>query len=126
MSAPQFFPIPDEIRALAIEAVRRSGAGLPFERDGVRITEELVAVALECLNAEFSKTLPILAKAVITDPVPPGLDRCLGERLIPMGALCTGRHRLSRAGIAEKTDVLDRSSHSKVRGIRLMQESDLA
>ena|SRR5208337_4671789 len=124
MSAPQFFPIPDEIRALANEAVRRSGAGLPFERDGVRVTEELVAVALECLNAEFSKTLPILAPAAITDPVSSGLDRSLEGRLNTDGRPLAPSiaEIFCRAGIAEKTDVLDRSSHSKVRGIRLLQE----
>ena len=124
MSAPQFFPIPDSIRALAYEAVRRSGAGLPFERDGVRVTEEQVAVALECLNAEFSKTLPILTPAVISDPVPAGLDRCLEQRLntdgLPLAPVIT--ELFCRAGIAEKTDVLDRSSHRKARGIRLLQE----
>ena len=124
MSAPQFFPVPDEIRALAHEAIRRSGTALPFERDGVRVTEELVAVALECLNAEFAKTLPILTPAVFPDPVPDGLDRCLEQRLnvdgLPVAPVIT--ELFCRAGIAEKTDVLDRSSHRKARGIRLLKE----
>jgi hypothetical protein len=124
MSATQFFPVPDEIRALALDAIRRSGAALPFERDGVRVTEELLAVALECLNAEFSKTLPILTPAVFPAPVPDGLDRCLEQRLnvdgLPLAPVIT--ELFCRAGIAGKTDVLDRSSHRKARGIRLLKE----
>jgi hypothetical protein len=124
MSTPQFFPISEEIRALACEAIRQSGADLPFEYDGVRVPEEVVVVALECLNAEFSKTLPIIAPAVITDPVPAGLDRCLEQRLNvdgrPLAPVIA--ELFCRAGIAEKTDVLDRSSHRKVRGVRLLQK----
>jgi len=124
MSATQFFPVPDEIRALAYEAIRRSGAVLPFERDGVRVTEDLVAVALECLNAEFSKTLPIITPAVFTDPVPDGLDRCLEQRLVIDGLPIAPAiaELFCRAGIAGKTDVLDRSSHRKALGIRLLKE----
>jgi len=124
MSTPQFFPISEEILALACEAIRQSGADLPFEYDGVRVPEEVVVVALECLNAEFSKTLPIIAPAVITDPVPAGLDRCLEQRLnvdgCPLAPVIA--ELFCRAGIAEKTDVLDRSSHRKVRGVRLLQK----
>jgi hypothetical protein len=124
MSNPQFFPITEDIRTLALEAIRRSGTVLPFEKDGVRVTEELVAMALECLNAEFAKILPILAPAVITDPVPDGLDHCLGQRLNTDGRPLASvvAEMFCQAGIVEKTEVLDRSSHRKVRGIRLLNE----
>jgi hypothetical protein len=122
MSSQQFFPIPDELHALACEALRQKVAPLPFERDGVRITGELVGVTLECLNAEFSKTLPVTAKAMITAYATDGLDRCLEQRLNldgrPVAPVMV--EVLCRAGIAEKTEILDRSSHRKGRGIRLL------
>jgi hypothetical protein len=123
MSTSQFFPIPEDIRALAYEALRRNGAGLPFDHEDVQVTGDLVTAALECLNAEFSKTLPVLAPAVPVDTISAGLDRCLGERLQADGrtlALVIA-DLLCRAGIAENSEVLDRSSHQKVRGVRLLQ-----
>ncbi len=123
MSTPQFFPIPRELHALACDAVNRQVAQLPFERDGIRVTEELIGVTLECLNAEFSKTLAITTKAVIASHMPEGLDRCLEQRLNidgrPVSTVIA--EILCRARIAEKTEVLDLSSHRKVRGIRLAQ-----
>ncbi len=122
MSSPQFFPIPGELHALACETVSQKIARLPFERDGVQITGELVGVTLECLNAEFSKTLPVLAKVLITAPAPEGLDRCLEQRLNLDGRTVAPviAEILCRAGIVEKTEVLDRTSHRKARGIRLL------
>jgi hypothetical protein len=122
MTAPQFFPIPSDLHALACDAVNRHVAHLPFERDGVRVTGELVGIALECLNAEFSRTLAVTAKAVIASHMPEGLDRCLEQRLNIDGrpASAVIAEILCRAHIAEKTEVLDLSSHRKVRGIRLV------
>ena len=122
MTAPQFFPIPRDLHALACDAVNRHVAHLPFERNGVRVTEELIGITLECLNAEFSKTLAIIAKAMIASPLPEGLDRCLEQRLNidgrPTSPVIT--EILCSARIAEKTEVLDLSSHRKVRGVRLL------
>ncbi len=122
MSSRQFFPIPGELHALACEAVRQKVARLPFERDGVRITGEVVGVTMECLNAEFSKTLPVMAKVLITAPAPEGLDRCLEQRLNLDGRTVAPvvAEILCRAGIGEKTEVLDRTSHRKAPGIRLL------
>ena len=109
MTAPQFFPIPRDLHALACETVNRQVARLPFERDGVRVTEELIGVTLECLNAEFSKTLAIMAKAGIASHMPEGLDRCLEQRLMIEGrpASAVVAEILCRACITEKTEVLD-------------------
>ena len=122
MTAPQFFPIPRDIHALACDAVNRHVAQLPFERDGVRVTEELIGITLECLNAEFSKTLAIVAKAMIASHMPEGLDRCLEQRLNIEGRPTSAviAEILCRAHVTEKTEVLDLTSHRKVRGIRLL------
>jgi len=122
MSSRQFFPIPGELHALACETVRQKVARLPFERDGVRITGEVVGVTMECLNAEFSKTLPVMAKVLITAPTPEGLDRCLEQRLDRDGRTIAPviAEILCRAGIVEKTEVLDRTSHRKARAVRLL------
>jgi len=45
--------------ALASETVSRRVSRLPFERNSVMVTEELIGVVMECLNAEFKKALPL-------------------------------------------------------------------
>jgi hypothetical protein len=123
MSAPQFFPIPSELLALACETVNRRVSPLPFNQDGCSVTRELIGVTLESLNAEFSKTLAITAKPTPENRNPEGLDRCLEQRLNSTGGdtcavVITGV--LCRAGIAEITEVIDRASHARSRGVRLL------
>ena len=55
----QFLPIPKNIHALACETISRRIGRLPFTRNGVEITEHLVGVTMECLNAEARKTLTL-------------------------------------------------------------------
>ena len=45
--------------ALAGETISRRVSRLPFERNGVMVTDELIGITLECLNAEFKKALPL-------------------------------------------------------------------
>ncbi|MDP3563517.1 MAG: hypothetical protein Q8R70_03410, partial [Methanoregula sp.] len=123
MSATQFFPIPPELLALACETVNRRVGPLPFMQDGCSVTQDLVSVTLECLNAEFSKTLAITAKQAPGNQTPEGLDRCLEQRLNltgsePCASVITTV--LCSAGIAEKTEVVDRASHTRCRGVRLL------
>ncbi len=59
MVAPRFFPIPPALLTLTCETVNRRVAKLPFTQKGVCISPELVGVALECLNAEVTRTLPL-------------------------------------------------------------------
>jgi hypothetical protein len=121
MSEPQFFPIAPEMMALASETVSRRVSRLPFERNGVMVTEELIGVTMECLNAEFKKALP-LKTPLNADPKSGGLDRCIegriripGKTVVPVLAevLCS-------AGIAEMTEIMDRVSHRPFKGIRLL------
>ena len=65
MAAPQFLPIPNNIHALACEAISRRIGRLPFTRNDVEITEGLIGVTLECLNAEVKRTLPLCAASRI-------------------------------------------------------------
>ncbi|MDO8873574.1 MAG: hypothetical protein Q7V05_12735 [Methanoregula sp.] len=123
MSAPQYFPIPSELLALACETVNRRVRPLPFMQDGCSVTQVLIGVTMECLNAEFSKTLAITLKQTPENGVPEGLGRCLEQRLNltgsdPCAAVITGV--LCSAGIAEKTEVLDSASHARSRGVRLL------
>lgn len=121
MSATQFFPIPPELLALACETVNRRVGPLPYLQDGITVTSDLIGVTMECLNAEFSKTLPLHTKKTM-EPATEGLDQCIAQRLNLSGDVsCTDvmTDVLCRAGIAEKTEVVDRASHARSRGVRL-------
>jgi len=122
MSAPQYFPLSPEMFALACETVSRRVSRLPFLRSGVRVTGELIGVAMECLNAEFNKTLALRTPQNTAEKPPDGLDRYIEERMkIPgktvvpviVDVLCS-------AGIAETTEIMDRVSHRSRNGIRLL------
>jgi len=122
MSATQFFPLPPEMFALACETVSRRVSRLPFLRSGVMVTGELLGVAMECLNAEFNKTLALRTPLNAAEKLPDGLDRCIEERLkipgkpaapVVVDVLCS-------AGIAETTEITDRLSHRTRKGIRLL------
>jgi hypothetical protein len=123
MSATQYFPIPSELLALTCETINRRVGQLPFMLDGCSVTQDLIGVAMECLNAEFSKTLSITTKQTADNRVTEGLDRCLEQRLNLKGSdPCAAviANVLCSAGIAEKTEVLDSVSHARCRGVRLL------
>ena len=122
MSATQFFPLPPEMFALACETVSRRVSRLPFLRSGVLVTGELLGVAMECLNAEFNKTLALRTPQNAADKPQDGLDRCIEERLRIPGktAVPVVVDVLCSAGIAETTEITDRLSHRTKKGIRLL------
>jgi len=122
MSATQYFPIPPEMFALVVETVSRRVSRLPFLRGGVMVTGELIGVAMECLNAEFNKTLALRTQPDAARNQEDGLDRCIGERLRVQGntvvpvivdVLCS-------AGIAETTETMDRVAHRPRKSVRLL------
>ena len=122
MSDTQFFPLPPEMFALACETVSRRVSRLPFLRSGVLVTGELLGVAMECLNAEFKKTLTLRTPPNASDTPQDGLDRCIEKRLNIPGktAVPVVVDVLCSAGIAETTEILDRFSHQARNGIRLL------
>jgi hypothetical protein len=108
--------------ALACETVSRRVSRLPFLRSGVMVTGELLRATLECLNAEFTKTLALHTPQNAAEKLQDGLDRCIEERLkIPgkttvpviVDVLCS-------AGIAETTEITDMLSHRTRKGMRLL------
>lgn len=122
MSATQYLPIPPDLSAHACETVSRRVSRLPFLRGGVRITDGLVAAAMESLNAEPARTLALTTPRGSAGDLRDGLDRCLEQRLgmqekntVPIIAevLCS-------AGIAEMTEILDRQLHRSRRAVRLL------
>ena len=122
MAEPQFFPLSPGMMALASETVSRRVSRLPFERNGVLVTEELIRVTMECLNAEFKKALPLKTTGVPDQHQVIGLDRCIEDRVSGSGktAVPVIAEVLCSAGIAETTDIIDRYSHRSMRGIRLL------
>jgi len=122
MSEPQYFSLPPEMFALACETVSRRVSRLPFLRSGVMVTGELIGVAMECLNADFKKTLALRTQPDAADKSYDGLDRCIearlkisGKTVVPVivDVLCS-------AGIAETTEIVDRVSHRPRKGVRLL------
>ena len=113
MSAHQYFPLSHEMFALACETVSRRVSRLPFLRSGVTVSGELIGVAMECLNAEFNKTLALYTPQNTIDSLPDGLDRCIEERLnIPgKSVVPVIADVLCSAGIAEPAELIDRASH---------------
>lgn len=124
MSATQFFPIPPEMFALACETVTRKVSRLPFLRSGVTVNGELVGVTMECLNAEFNKTLALRTplNTLAGSDLESGLDLCLEERLKIPGKTVVPviTEVLYSAGIAEPAEILDRSFHQPRKGVRLV------
>jgi hypothetical protein len=122
MSAHQYFPLSHEMFALACETVSRRVSRLPFLRSGVTVSGELIGVAMECLNAEFNKTLALYTPQNTIDSLPDGLDRCIEERLnIPGKSIVPViADVLCSAGIAEPAELMDRTSHRSRKGIRLL------
>ncbi|MDD1702758.1 MAG: hypothetical protein LUQ31_07265 [Methanoregula sp.] len=120
MAAPQFLPIPKNLHALACETINRRVNRLPFEKNGVEVTEELVGVTMECINAEVLRTLPV-KPAARQSGNSPGLIGCLNERLggDQAGSAPVIAEVLIDAGLAETAEVLDSSTHQAIRGIRL-------
>jgi len=122
MATPQFFPIPPELHALACETISRRVEPVPFVKNTITITTALIGISLECLNAEPTKTLPVrVAKAGGTS-TKEDLAGCLEQRLEnPESAMASVvASVLIKAGIAEPAEVLDRTIHSRTRGIRLI------
>jgi hypothetical protein len=122
MSATQYFPIPPELFALASETVSRRVSRLPFLRSGVMVTGELLGVTMECLNAEFTKTLALQTPPNAARKPEDGLDQCIEERLrvpgrtvvpVIMDVLCG-------AGIAETTEIMDQVAHRPRKAVRLL------
>jgi hypothetical protein len=108
--------------ALACETVSRRVSRLPFLRSGVMVNGELLGVAMECLNAEFKKTLIVRTPLNTSDKSQEGLDRCIEKRLQIPGktAVPVIVDVLCCAGIAETTEVMDRFAHQTRNGIRLL------
>jgi hypothetical protein len=72
-------PIPAGIRSLACETVRRRVAEIPFARDGIAVTEDLVGAVLEILNGEFSGSISLKTVHRPAKKPYPGLDHCLAR-----------------------------------------------
>ncbi|WAC05700.1 MAG: hypothetical protein OS112_03475 [Methanoregula sp.] len=95
---------------------------MPFMRDGIKVSCEIVAAVMESLNAEATRTLALKERTgedrrVHTD----GLDRHLARRGFgDPGVAETIAGILTEAGITEKASVRDWYSRKLIRGIRLL------
>jgi len=121
MADPQFLPIPEKIRALACETISRRVSRLPFSRDGVDITGDLVTVAMESLNAEVLRALP-LKTLVKGERTVPGLGDCLSLRMggDKEAAAAAVADVLISAGLAEPAEMSDTKTRTQMKGIRLL------
>jgi len=109
--------------ALVSETVSRRVSRLPFLRGGVNVTGELIGIAMECLNAEFTKSLPLTTPRDPPAGSTEGLDRKFEERTRVSGRTVVPViiDVLVAAGIAEPAEILDRQLHWQRKGIRLLK-----
>jgi hypothetical protein len=122
MDSPQFFPIIPALLTLACETVNRRVAKIPFMKNGIIVTPELVEVSLECLNAEVTRTLPLRTSAAMMKNRVEGFDRVLELRLGAGGRATAPvlADVLVQAWIAEFAEIQDRCTHTRTRGLRLL------
>lgn len=115
-------PIPETLLSLACDTISRRISRLPFFEHTIEVTREYVRATMECLNAEFTKTLLEKSRSGSITEGKDTLDSCLDD-IIPGRGIRTAKviaDVLCRAGIAERTEVLDRRSRTRVKGIRLL------
>jgi len=122
MSATQFFPITPELLALACGTISKKVSRMPFLRSGVMVTEELIGVTLESLNAEPTRSLPLVTPRDAPGHIAEGLDRVLAARLkvAEKSTVQVIADVLNAAGITEPAEVLDRDMHRPRRSLRLL------
>ena len=121
MPVTHTLPIPPDLIERACTAIAGACRRVPFDRDGITVSRDLVTAAMEELNAEASRTLAVSARTgddgrVLID----GLDRHLLGRGFtgPESAACIARV-LIESGIAVKASVADRRSRRFLRAVRL-------
>jgi hypothetical protein len=122
MVKSQYTPIPPEIFGRACQTVSAKVSRLPFQRRGVLITPELVGAAIEYLNAEPARTLPVTTPRDAPGNSAVGLARLLEERIQVEGkkAAPVVSEVLVDAGIADPARVLDRPMRCQRNAIRLL------
>jgi len=108
--------------ALVTETVSRRVSRLPFLRNGVNVTGELIGVTMECLNVEFKKALPLTTPKDAPDYIAKGLDHRLEQRLQVSGKTVVPviAEVLCSAGIAEQIELLDKQIHRPRKAIQLL------
>jgi hypothetical protein len=86
------------------------------------VTGEVLGVAMECLNAEFNKTLALRTPTGAAQKPEDGLDLCIEERLRVQGKTVVPVivDVLCGAGIAETTEIMDRLAHRPRKAVRLL------
>jgi len=122
MSTAHYLPIPPGLRSSACDTVSRRVAPLPFVRDGIEVSCDLIAAGMECLNAEATRTLAIRQRTGADGRVQvDGLDRLLANRDFSNPEISEIVSKtLKDAGIGEPAVVSDWRSHRTFRGIRLL------
>ncbi|MCX6691846.1 MAG: hypothetical protein NTW33_07295 [Methanoregula sp.] len=122
MPTAHYLPIPPGLRSAACDTVSRRVAPLPFVRDGIGVSGDLIAAGMECLNAEATRTLAIRQRTGADGRVQAdGLDRLLATRDFSDPEISEIVSNVLRdAGIAEPAVVSDWRSHRTFRGIRLL------
>ena len=88
---------------------------VPFVKNTITVTTALVGIALECLNAEPTKTLPVRVANAGGTLTKEDLAGCLEQRLdnFESAVASVVASVLVEAGMTESTEVLDRTNHSR-------------
>ena len=113
-------PVPPHLLDRACDAICHAAGRMPSDQEGARMTRDLVAAAMEELNAEATRTLALAARAsadgkVLVD----GLDRHLVLRGFSVPGSANVAAVLIRSGIAGRASVPDRRSRRFLPAVRL-------
>lgn len=120
MSTTHTLPIPPHLLRSACDVICRTAGMIPFKRQGARVTRELVAAAMEELNAEATRMLALSARTtqegtILLD----GLDRHLVLRgFSEKDSTCIAKVLIG-SGIAARASVTVRRSRQFVQAVRL-------
>jgi len=113
-------PVPAHLLCRALDTISSTVGPIPVERRKGCVTRDLVAAAMEELNAEATRTLVLAARtasggAILLD----GLDRHLAARGFSADDSAWIAEVLIGSGIAERASVTDRKSRRCVRAVKL-------
>ena len=115
--------IPSEMLIRILNNVELNYEVIPFKLRGILISQDLIKIAIEILNNEFSKTLPQNSLNASKEKTPDGLDRRIKEMLnTDLRTANIISDVLKKAGIVEVIKVENQISGRDVKGTRLLTE----
>ncbi len=113
-------PIP---MILLNEILRRIVRPFPFHCRGIKVTQQLVIVTLECLNGAPANTFPQNCRNEVRSKTPEGLDLCIKNNMkfdTRTGNIISDI--LAEAGIVKVTTVTNQKTGRSIKATQLLKQ----